>query len=140
MLRLALSETNVPARAVLSAPAFATIATGTGFGVVPGFEAVVEPVASSVGAGGVTVELVGGAQAATEGAVAPGQGLSCPKTWPSISPKPFLRGPMLENSKAGGVPPGVTSSGKIHSLTGCRYVPAFIPSPVVIAVSPILIR
>lgn len=128
----ALRETNVPARTVVSVPALAVMEIGAG---VP----VGVPLPPSVGVA-VVVEVGGGAHAATEGAVAPGQGFNCPKTCPLISPNPFLRGPMLVKSMGGGVPPGVTSSGKIHSVTGCTYAPALMPSPVVISVSPILTR
>ena len=74
------------------------------------------------------------------GALAPGQGLSWPKIWPSIGPKPSLRGPMFVKSFGGGVPPGVTSSGKIHSVTGWTYCPASMSSVVVTTLSPILTR
>jgi hypothetical protein len=66
------------------------------------------------------VDVTGGGQFAISGigTVCPGQGFSCPNTVPLMGPKPLRRGPMLEKSSGGGAPPGVTSSGKIHSVTG----------------------
>lgn len=93
---------ETPPRAFTSGPALATIATG------------------SVEVGAVDVVLEGGSQFVLDGvgAVAPGQGLSCPNIVLPIGPNPFASGPMLEKSLNGGTPPGVTSSGKIHSVTG----------------------
>jgi hypothetical protein len=69
------------------------------------------------------VDVAGGAHSVIAGAgvTAPGHGFNCPKIVPLIGPKPFRKGPMLVKSFVGGVPPGVTSSGKIHSVTGWTY-------------------
>jgi len=119
--------TKTPLRTVWSVPAEACRFTGP-VGVLVGVED--------------DVEVVGGGQLATSGvgAVCPGQGLSCPNMVPLMGPKPLRRGPMLEKSRGGGAPPGVTSSGKIHSVTGCTYCPASMSSVVVTTLSPILIR